>query len=339
MANDVLICIPLLNSRLEYIQRVLLPSLGISLDHYHGPVQFSVSLVAQNIPPEELVRFSSLPRWYIQHVAQPITLCPFGDCLGMWQARCRAALTGYSYYLLADDDFRFHIDAVTRYAEIVKALEAHPKVGTVMCTGVMGGYSREGIPKSDPYYLHPNQPIGVSRGLIVRNLGRINSAEYEAIFPRGVMEWTRAAFRPDNIVGLLPTLEGLSVAKSYNHLTDHYNNPAGATAKILKAYQPLLTEKMEVLYPRFQITASWQKANDWAFGHRLFGENLKFDCEIGGSRDGKPADGCLEYNKVFTPAVVKAVKVEEAKASKASRGCESKSKKDKKVNPRTWPQY
>lgn len=139
MANDALICIPILDSRLEFAQRVLLPSLWNSLNTYPGRVQFSVSLVAQNIPPEQLARFNRLPHWHLQHVDKDIAPCPFGDRLGMYQAKCQAALTGYSYYVLADDDFRFSLDAVTRYAAIIEGMEAHPKVGSVMCAGFLGG--------------------------------------------------------------------------------------------------------------------------------------------------------------------------------------------------------
>lgn len=299
MAKDVLVCIPILDSRLEFAQRVSLPSLRNSLSVYRGAVAFSVSLVAQNIPPEALARFSDLPRWYLQHVDQAIAPCPFGDRLGMYQARCRAALTGYSYYLIVDDDFRFHSDSVTRYAEIIEGMEADPKVGSVMCGSFFGG----GRNKADPFYPYPDQSILTNNGLIVRNLGRIHPEKYTAIFPKEVMNWKRAVFSPDNIIGCLPLLEGLTVAKSYNHRTQHYNSPCGGVAHLPKDYQPLLAEKLEVLYPTFRITEGWQEADDWALGHQLFGENLIFDREIVGSRDGKPATAdYLEYSKVFRPS-------------------------------------
>lgn len=319
MSKDILICIPVLPSRLEFAQRVSLPSLRNSLNAYRGPVQFSVSLVAYNIPPEALERFSSLPRWYIQHVDQPITPCPFGSRLDMFQARRQAALTGYSYYLIADDDFKFHVDSVQRYAEVVEGIEADPQVGTVMCGSSFGGGSR----KPQPFYPYPDQSIWTNKGLIIQNLGRRNPEKYTAIFPKESADWQQVMFSPDNLLGCLPLLEGLTIAKSYNHRTQHYNSPCGGTANLPKDYQPLLAEKMGVLYPTFQITEDWKEADDWELGSQLFGENLIFNREITGSRDGKPATaGCLEYSEVFKPSrrfsrVAKPVKVKADKVKAA----------------------
>lgn len=319
MSKDILICIPVLSSRLEFAQRVSLPSLRNSLNAYQGPVQFSVSLVAYNIEPEALEYFSTLPRWHIQYIHQTITPCPFGDRLGMFHALRQAALTGYSYYLLAHDDFKFHEESVKRYAEIVLAMEANPQVGTVMCGSVLGGGSH----KSEPFYPYPEQSVWISKGLIVRNLGRLHPEKYTAIFPKESADWQRVVFSPDNLLGCLPLLEGLTIAKSYNHWTKHYNSPCGGTANLPKDYQPLLAGKMGILYPIFQITQNWKDADDWELGAQLFGENLIFNRDIMGSRKGKPATaGCLEYSDVFKPSrrfsrVTKPVKVKAAKVKAA----------------------
>lgn len=171
----------------------------------------------------------------------------------------------------------------------------------------------------------------------MRNLGRIHPEKYTAILPKGVMDWKRAVFSPDNLIGCLPLLEGLTLAKSYNHKTQHYNSPCGGIAHIPKDYQPLLAEKSGVLYPTFQITDDWQEADDWEFGQQLFGENLIFNREIVGGRNGKPATAeSLEYSEVFTPSkrfsrAAKPAKVKEDKAPKVQNQKQSKKSKKSKM--------
>lgn len=314
MANDALICIPLLASRVEFIQKVLLPSLKISLESYTGPVQFHVSLVAQGIPLGDLSPFSSLPHWSLQTFTDPFTPCPYGDKLVSYRIRQQAALTGYSYYLLADDDFRFYeksmtpsgakgsqfeVSSIARYAEVVEAMERNPNVGSVMCASFFGG----GLRKPNPFYpLEKPETMWTNKGLIVRNLGRLYPERYEAIFPKGVMDWTRAVFSPDLILGCLPLLEGLQVAKSFNHPAQHYTSFVGSVANVPLDYRPLLPDKSSVLYPNFQITDTWRQADDWSLGKQLFGENLSFNQEITGRPHESPgASKVLTCADVFKP--------------------------------------